>query len=1121
MGDPPRHELQVTCPQCGIVQAATARFCAQCGASLEGLLPVPGFDASLLATSDLTGRTLAGKYRLVTKVGEGGMGTVYKAEHTLLGRLVAIKVLHPDMLYDESAVARFKGEARAASRLNHPHVISVMDFGQTPDGLFFLVTEFLHGLPLSQILAEGKGLGAQFAYLVLTQALEGMQEAHNLGIVHRDLKPENIFLERFRDGSLMVKVLDFGVAKDLEAEGPGLTSPGMVCGTPEYMSPEQAMGKPVDPRTDVYALGIVFYEMLAGANPFERSSPAESMIAHVRDPAPRLSSVAPNLPRADVLDTIIGKAIAKEPSQRYENAGSFLKALKAWGENAALDVTDQTDLAGLEWPEDLAANHEAATPARIPRRPKSTKRGSLVDNRGTEAILALLEGESPGRLRIEDDAGAGVAPSSLRVVPDAEPELSSKATKLISSPSGETGLVGRERLLAEILDALTVVGQARIVGPAGMGKTAVLDALADHWQGKGWKVYSLRPTSFVMPPAPLAPIRRLLSEISRNASHTWEKLPTLDQGVLEPIIETGIPIAGRQTGAALREMESSWIALLGAMAETTILLVDDIGSLDAPSRRMVEIAKDAIQRGRLSCSMAVTCQGPAPGDESPLFELPPLSLSQARSLAHRLLAGLGSPPELLDDFYMTEAASGNPFYVAQAVRAEMEGSFPTRAVASPLDILDARLSSLSNSERWVLQVACLIDEACREEDLAFVLDELLREWDTKRDKQESLGQCLENLEHKNLLIRDGNQWRAAHEIIAQAVVNLAPVEFRRKTNEILARRFIGLVKAPPSIETYLAASHVLAAETQEPAALSLCLQAGTVAELSGDHRDASRHLGFVLDRLHRRWAQGGIGDKGLVGDIANTARALASCLVSAGEEQAAQAVLGETLVVVRSEGLDHLTAGILMDMAQRDLAMGQVESGVNELAEALDLVAGRHWYLDALVSVRLAELLARRGRFESALERYADAAVAAGTNPGQGNPLLWEIPLRLAHLYEGWGRSKQAHDFAEQALLSADDQADRVGRLESHESLCRLASMAKKWDRMRLHAEAALEIALELPDRRRAARAAIEAAHALHRLGTKNQARKRALFARELSLTVGDEQTSRRATNFLARLEKK
>ena len=437
-----------------------------------------------------------------------------------------------------------------------------------------------------------------------------------------------------------------------------------------------------------------------------------------------------------------------------------------------------------------------------------------------------------------------------------------------------------------------------------------------------------------------------------------------------------------------------------------------------------------------------------------------------------------------------------------------------------MDILDARLSRLPNSARWVLQVTCLIDEPATNHDVEFVMERLAREWDIP-DEWRDLEYLFADLEQRGLLVRSpSGGWQPPHEIISQAVVNLAPAEFRRRTHAILGHRSVSLATEPPSGATCRASRHVVAAEADDTESLSLCLQAGVYSQCCGDHDEATRNLGFLVDRLHRQWAQGGIGNKELVSDIGTAARILATSLVDAGAPQSAQAVLGETLVVVRSEGLDHLAAGLLMDLADRDLALGQVESGVAELAEALDLVAGRHWYLDALVSMRLAELLAKRGRFESALERYADAAVAAGTNPGQGNPLLWKVPLDLAVLHEGWGRARQALDFAQQALLSADEQADPVGRLKSHHVLARIESALGHWDKTRSHAEAMEEIALELPDRRRAAEAALQAAVAWSHLGARDQARKKATLARKLATEVGDEQGAVRATGFLTRLEK-
>src|SRR6266566_6746117 len=217
-----------TCPQCQNPCDETHKFCPSCG--------FPVAKVAQHTDDPLIGRALPGGYVILDLVGIGGMGRVYRAEQRTLGRTVAVKVIHPHLLGDESAAARFIAEARAASRLNHPNSVGVIDFGKTDDGQLYLVMEFLRGRDLASVAYEEGPLPVRRILDVLRQALAALAEAHHLGIIHRDLKPENIILEPLRSGGDFVKVVDFGLAKIIEGPRPvtAITSPGIICGTPDY-----------------------------------------------------------------------------------------------------------------------------------------------------------------------------------------------------------------------------------------------------------------------------------------------------------------------------------------------------------------------------------------------------------------------------------------------------------------------------------------------------------------------------------------------------------------------------------------------------------------------------------------------------------------------------------------------------------------------------------------------------------------------------------------------------------------------------------------------------------------------------------------------------------------------
>ena len=257
------------------------------------------------------------------------MGQVYLAEHVKMGRKSAVKVMNPGTVNDADAISRFNREAANASRISHQHAAQVYDFGETADGLIYLAMEYVEGEPLTDILARDGALPPERAGEIVRQTAEALSVAHDLGIVHRDLKPDNIMLAKFRDGSDCVKVVDFGIAKAAGIEAQKVTRTGLVIGTPEYMSPEQIAGDPLDARSDIYSLGLVAFNILTGRLPFPSKTAQESVIMRLTEPPVRLAQMRPQIAWTPAVQQVMDKALQRDASLRYATANEFGRALSA------------------------------------------------------------------------------------------------------------------------------------------------------------------------------------------------------------------------------------------------------------------------------------------------------------------------------------------------------------------------------------------------------------------------------------------------------------------------------------------------------------------------------------------------------------------------------------------------------------------------------------------------------------------------------------------------------------------------------------------------------------------------------------------------------------------------
>ena len=282
----------------------------------------------------LAGTILLDRYRLIKLLGAGGAAAVYEAEHCIMHKRLAAKILRPEVAIRQDLVQRFLGEARMVAKLRHEHIVDVVDIGRTESGIVFCLMEFLEGEALANTLLRDGPMQLPRVQAIMSQVCAALGAAHAAGVVHRDVKPDNCYRIAHGGNPDFIKLLDFGIAKQLDASN-GLTNTGVIMGTAEYMSPEQARGlSSVDERTDIYAAGVMLYELLTGIPPYMGETFLDVLLKHSTDPIPRISAEVPGLPRS--LDTLIERALAKKPEDRFASMEEFMGALNSVGEHTVL-----------------------------------------------------------------------------------------------------------------------------------------------------------------------------------------------------------------------------------------------------------------------------------------------------------------------------------------------------------------------------------------------------------------------------------------------------------------------------------------------------------------------------------------------------------------------------------------------------------------------------------------------------------------------------------------------------------------------------------------------------------------------------------------------------------------
>ncbi|HSQ62594.1 MAG TPA: protein kinase [Polyangiaceae bacterium] len=875
-----------SCPQCSTSCDTSHQFCPSCG--------FPIGKVAQNQEDPLIGRTLPGGFVILELIGVGGMGRVYRAEQTNLGRTVAVKIVHPHLAGEENAVARFITEARAASRLNHPNSVAVIDFGKTQDGQLYLVMEYLRGKDLARVAYEEGPLPFRRIVDVLRQTLAALAEAHHLDIIHRDLKPENIILEPVRGGGDFVKVVDFGLAKmQQEKSQPSITSPGIVCGTPEYMSPEQGRGDPLDPRSDLYAVGVILFQLLTGKLPFEAETPTQVVLMHLSKAPPDPNQVAPERAIPKPIVDIVFKALSKETDGRFENAEQFAIAL---GEAMARIEASAREAGRNRCPKCGTIN---ATQQKFC--------GECGASLGTPLLIAPTEvtvdavrpfaiTEPPPPSQVERRTGR-LAADKLFALPFSgreddiawleERRSAAKGSLSVACIAGEAG-VGKTRLLQEFLAVASAGGDSVVqVGPD------------PAWAEVGY--YTLRRAIVAL--AGLPDDGGVLGD--------WSAASVEARSGLAQIFGKTDGRSGSLSPDQRRFMAAEALrwALLRANGELggrrVVLAVDDLHAVDGASRNALA---DVIGEPPLAPILLLVAhqQSFDPHWEGvPVHSLGALSGSAVARIVST--AGAGLP-------MMSSHRGVVPLYLEQMIRFLREhGTAPPPRLA---DLLALRVERLHADARRVLQaIAVTGDDACED-----TVRPLLPE-DT------DVPGAIATLRKAGMVEQEDECWQVAHPLLREIVLATIPAAARRDLHA-KAAEVCEMLGAPVEVR----AQHQFFAQNSFDALLmlerisSLCAQRGDMA-------GTVLALRRGLDLARRELFRGELDDPERAMLIFG--RKLGEALAQQGDYLDAEGVLREALDMAGPGGQDR--ARVLGALAHVAHGRSRNREAEAYLREALDL----------------------------------------------------------------------------------------------------------------------------------------------------------------------------------------
>ena len=965
--------------------------------------------------NELIGRILGGKFKLRCLVGAGSSGTVYQADQITLGRTVAVKLLNPELASDQRLVSRFHDEALAASRLNHPNTVSVIDYGQAEDGLLFIVMEYLRGVTLTRMIREESPFRPERLVEVASQILSGLEEAHEAGVVHADLKADNIVVERRRGGWYLVKVVDFGIARIIGAPR-SKEDESTICGTPEYMSPEVISGNDPTFASDLYAVGVTLYEMLTGVTPFVGGSSIEVLTRHIRETPIAPSARCPERSIDSKLEACVMRALAKHPNDRFASATEFRKALEATLVQRQTRTEDQILCSGCGVYS--AARFRFCPECGYPRGAVVQQEASYFDTVPLLASAPVPVAPVPGGFKdpptLHDAAGAGAARAEADV-----------GGSIFPLP-----LIGRDTALDAILEFVDGSGSTMLAlfGPTGMGRTRLLqearERLEDH---PDVTLYcgTEDPTGLK---APFYPIRNLVASVLAlppvcpydrlSAGLELLGLSRRDlPGVAELFGHHG-ELWQLEPEVRRRELFASTIRVLRAATDgrgKAVFLLDDVDRYDQPSRALLEALAALEDESNLR---VVVTHSPELADSWPecvvRLGLPALDEDDFAGLAvHLEQLGRDNLPSART---MAVRTRGNPTHLQHLMRFLVEGGQIDQAPTQLADLIAERIAGMPHPARVLCQSAAVFGNE--------VHRDLLRHALRQRLEGAALKTALSVVKARGLMYErpDSQTLAFGHNLIRDVVYDATPADVRRElhANAIKALEPTTADPLPLGHHYELAGHFEKAAQLLLRAgddAIHQLDDAGAIALYQRAHAIARQLMLAEIDGPHR------------INFVVLSVK-LADALRVNGQLTLARGIVEEAKA--SSRGAPRLEAQLLQASAHLNVCEHRYSDAIEALDRGIGLVIPvGDMELLAQLYLDLSSVYIRNQNHDKAVKELREGidVVTLGEDPEstEGPKLLWRMLLRLAQLHSSAERLPQAVQFAELALIHTRRTRSRIG----------------------------------------------------------------------------------------------